>query len=166
MRCLSLSLSFSLSLSLWPRSAKGVRAHDDGVAGWRVNSTSTSAQMCDATHSYVWRDTFICATWRIHVSDMGWRIENTWTAAQMCDVTHSYVWRDIFTCVTWCTHMCDMGSRVENTRTSAQGCVPLCDVTRLDMRCAVFKFLKCVCVCGMKCVCVCVMWSKLYNCVP
>ena len=31
--------------------------------------------ICDMAHIYVWRDSFICATWLIH----------------MCDVTHSYV---------------------------------------------------------------------------
>jgi len=36
--------------------------------------------MCNVTHSYVWRDAFICVTWLLHV----------------CDMTHSYVWRDSF----------------------------------------------------------------------
>ena len=48
--------------------------------------------MCDMTHSYVWHDSFMCATWLIHT----------------CDMTHSYVWHDSFTCVTWLIHMCDM----------------------------------------------------------
>jgi len=33
---------------------------------------------CDMTHSHVWRDLFLCVTWRIH----------------MCDMTHSHVWHD------------------------------------------------------------------------
>jgi len=41
--------------------------------------------MCDMTHSYVWHNSFICATGHIH----------------MCDMTHSYAWRDLFVCVTW-----------------------------------------------------------------
>jgi len=48
--------------------------------------------MCDMTHSYVWHDSFICETWLIH----------------MCDMTHSYVWHDSFICVTWLIHMWDM----------------------------------------------------------
>jgi len=35
--------------------------------------------------SYVWHDSFISATWLIH----------------LCDMTHSYVWHDSFICVTW-----------------------------------------------------------------
>jgi len=63
--------------------------------------------MCDVTHSYVWRDSFICVTWLIHRCDMThscvWHdsfIGVTWLI-HMCDVTHSYVWRDSFICVTW-----------------------------------------------------------------
>jgi len=57
-------------------------------------------QVCDMTHSYVWRYSLLyatkagrlscmrvpskCATWRIH----------------MCDMTHSYVWHDSVICVT------------------------------------------------------------------
>jgi len=48
--------------------------------------------MCDVTHSYVWRDSFICVTWLIH----------------MCDVTHWYVWHYSSICVTWLIHMRDM----------------------------------------------------------
>jgi len=53
----------------------------------------------------VWRDSFTCVTWLIHV----------------CDVTHSYVWHDAFMshdvgcpvvailrCVTWLIHVCGM----------------------------------------------------------
>jgi len=38
--------------------------------------------MCDMTHSYVRHDSFICATWLIH----------------MCDMTHSFVMREWMTC--------------------------------------------------------------------
>jgi len=44
------------------------------------------------THSYVWHDSFMCVTWRIH----------------MCNMTHSYVWHDSFICVTWLIHTSDM----------------------------------------------------------
>jgi len=51
---------------------------------------------CDPFFVYVWRDSFICVTWLIH----------------MCVVTHSYVWHNSFTCVwhdlglwvTWLIH--------------------------------------------------------------
>ena len=33
---------------------------------------------CGMTHSHVWRDLFLCVTWRIH----------------MCDMTYSHVWHD------------------------------------------------------------------------
>jgi len=44
--------------------------------------------ICDMTHSYVWRGSFICVTWLFY----------------MCDVTRSYVWRDSFICVIWQIH--------------------------------------------------------------
>jgi len=56
--------------------------------------------MCDVTHSYVWRDSFICVTWLIHMC--------VTCLIQMCDVTHSYVWRVSFICVMWLIHMCDV----------------------------------------------------------
>ena len=60
--------------------------HDSFIcATWLIH-------MCDVTHSYVQRDSFICATWLIH----------------MCDMAHSYVWHGPFICVTWPIHMCDM----------------------------------------------------------
>ena len=42
------------------------------------------------SHLYVWRDSFICETWLIH----------------MCDITHSYVWHESFLCVTLLIHVC------------------------------------------------------------
>jgi len=47
---------------------------------------------CDMTHSYVQRNSFVCATWLIC----------------MCDMTHSYVRHYSFVCVTWLIHTCDM----------------------------------------------------------
>jgi len=47
-------------------------------------------QMCDMTHSYVWRDSVMCATWLIH----------------MCDVTHSCVYHHSFRRLTWHIHVC------------------------------------------------------------
>ena len=70
--------------------------------------------MCDVTHSSVWRDSFICVTWLIHMCDVThsyvWRdsfLGVTWLI-HMCDMTHSYVWHDSFLCVTWLIHMCDV----------------------------------------------------------
>jgi len=60
--------------------------HDSFIfATWLIH-------MCDMTHSYVWHDSFICEIWLIH----------------MCDMTHLYVWHDSFICVTWLIHTCDM----------------------------------------------------------
>jgi len=48
--------------------------------------------MCDMTHSYVPRDSFICATWLIH----------------MCDMTHTYMQHDSLICATWLILVCNM----------------------------------------------------------
>jgi len=82
--------------------------HDTFIcATWRIH-------MCDMTHSYLRHDTFICATWRIHMCDMTHSylrhdafICATWHV-HMCDMTHSYVRHDAFICATWRIHMCDM----------------------------------------------------------
>jgi len=87
--------------------------------------------MCDMTHSYVRRDSFLCQTRLLHMWDMtysfGWHgscaalsppIQTalksvclhmcvTW-CTHMCDMTHSYVWHDSSLCVTRLMHMCDM----------------------------------------------------------
>jgi len=53
--------------------------HDSFIrASWLIH-------MCDMTHSYVCHGSFICAAWLIH----------------MCDMTHSYVRHDSFICATW-----------------------------------------------------------------
>ena len=49
------------------------------------NPQDASPPINNMTYSYVRHDSFICATWLIH----------------MCDMTHSYVWHDSFICVTW-----------------------------------------------------------------
>ena len=77
--------------------------------------------ICDMTLSYMWRDSFICVTWRIH----------TWHASiqalsradvrhdsVICDMSLSYTWHESFIrdmhpyrrfreliCVTWLSHM-------------------------------------------------------------
>ena len=45
--------------------------------------------MCKMTHSYLWRDSFLCVEWLIHI----------------CDMAHSYVWHGSFICVTWLTYI-------------------------------------------------------------
>jgi len=47
--------------------------------------------MCDLASSYVWRDSFVCVTWLIH----------------MCDVTHLYEWHGSFTRVIWLIRVYD-----------------------------------------------------------
>jgi hypothetical protein len=48
--------------------------------------------LCLCRSSPLWHDSFICATWLIH----------------MCDMTHSHLRHDSFVCVTWLIHMCDI----------------------------------------------------------
>jgi len=88
-------------------------------------------QMCDMTHSCVWRDAFVCVSWLIHVwlCDMQGvchaLVSHTkllpyshvchdsficvpWLI-HICDMTHSYVWHDSFMCVPWLIrNKCDM----------------------------------------------------------
>ena len=77
------------------------------------------------THSHVWHDSFICATWLIH----------------MCDMTHSHVWHDSFTCGTWLIHVCDMiHSRVRHDSfICVTWLVHVCDMTRSRVRHDSFK---------------------------
>jgi len=58
----------------------------------RGSYESSPPCMCDMTHSYVWCDVFIRATWLIPT----------------CDMTYSHVWHDSFICVTWLIYICDM----------------------------------------------------------
>ena len=51
------------------------------------------------THSYVWRDSFICVTWLFHMCIM--THSYAWHDSFMCGMTHSYVWHHSFICVTW-----------------------------------------------------------------
>jgi len=48
--------------------------------------------MCDMTHSYVRHDSFVCATWLIHIPERGAR-DSTYVAMPtfiyMCDMTHT-----------------------------------------------------------------------------
>jgi len=54
---------------------------------WR--SLTRGMSVCDVTRLCVWHDSFICATWLIH----------------MCDMTHSYVRHDWLICATWLIHV-------------------------------------------------------------
>ena len=65
--------------------------------------------MCDMTHSYVWRDSFICVTWLIHTCD---------NLIHMCDKTRK--WRaSCCDCLIWASlHRLWMVSR--------DRCVALC----------------------------------------
>jgi len=66
--------------------------------------------MCDVTHSYIWRDSFICVTCLIHTCDMSrsyvWHAsQHTCRSLGIFDVTHSYVWHDTFVSVAWLIHL-------------------------------------------------------------
>jgi len=68
------------------------------------------------THSFVWRDSFICdmthwhewhdlcVTWLIHMCDMTHSF--VWRDSFICDMTHWHEWHDL--CVTWLIHLCDV----------------------------------------------------------
>ena len=63
--------------------------------------------MSGVTHSYVWRDSFICVTWLIQC--VTWLIPmRDMTHSNMCNRTHPIMQYDSFACVTWLIHMCDM----------------------------------------------------------
>ena len=57
--------------------------------------------VCDMTHSCVWHDSFIRMTWLIVWIRVTWR-------SHVCEVTHSYMWHCSFICVTWLIRMRDM----------------------------------------------------------
>jgi len=94
---------------------------------WLILMYDVTHHTCDVTHSYVWQDSFICVTWRIHMCDFTpshvWHdslcdfthshvLHDSFRCATwrmyLCDTTHSYVWNDWFIYVTWLTHMCDI----------------------------------------------------------
>ena len=60
----------------------------------------------DMTHSHVWLDSFIRATWLIHVWHDSF-IRVTWLV-YTCDMDYSYVWHNSFMRVTWLVCTCDM----------------------------------------------------------
>jgi len=78
---------------------------------WQVSRTGNNwSNICDMTHSYVWRDSFICRTWLIHMCNMtDWQVSwtgNNWR--NVCDMTHWYVRHESLICATWLIYMCDM----------------------------------------------------------
>jgi len=80
----------------------------ESIAKWRLRFWMCDVQMCDMTHSYVWRDSFICVTWLILcvftlLPQLRWHdcFTRVWRDLFICDVTYSHAWRDSFICVTW-----------------------------------------------------------------
>jgi len=66
------------------------------------NSNDTFVRVChdlficihmhDVTHSYLWRESYVCVTWLVY----------------MCSMTHSCVLRDLFNYASWLIRMRDM----------------------------------------------------------
>jgi len=92
---------------LWIHSAKGC------TNSWRYCWQLVMQWWCmcdmihlsDMTHSYVWHDSFICVTWRIHMCDM------TEMLLAIVNVVVVHVCHDSFTsvtCVLWFIHKWDM----------------------------------------------------------
>ena len=86
------------------------------------------------SHSYVWRDWFICITWLI----------------EMCDMTHSYVRHDSFICTTWLIHMHNMTQSYvrHDSFICAQWLIHVHDMTHLlachdSLRCATWLIHMC-----------------------
>ena len=66
--------------------------------------------MCDVTHSHVWRVEFVCVIWcthMFHMTHLHVRHDSFIQPIHVCDMTHSCVWHDSFICVTWRTHLRD-----------------------------------------------------------
>ena len=116
------SCSSEGSLSLGPllKRERSLVASSSGICvTWLIH-------MCDMTHSFVWRDSFICGTWRkalylntfsnAREASSRHRLVSVWHDSficvpwriHMCSMTHSYVWHDSSICVTWLIHVCDM----------------------------------------------------------
>jgi len=114
--------------------------------------------ICDVTHSYVWRDAFVCVTWRIHMWDMthsymgrdsirqAMLLNLMWYRIRMCDVTHSYVGHDSFIHGTWLNHPGDA------TETDVGEFLHLSPKSECD---SVLNLEVCVCVCVLQCTAVC-----------
>jgi len=68
--------------------------------------------MCDMTHWYLRHDSFICATWLIHMRDMtrSYQLCN-WSLSVERHDTHTndcwsvYEWHDSLICATWLLHI-------------------------------------------------------------
>jgi len=62
------------------------------------------------THSYAWRDSFICVT---HIDLANVDVSHVWDmtpsyVSVMCETSHSYVWRDLIVYATWNNYMYGM----------------------------------------------------------
>ena len=72
--------------------------HDSFIrATWLIH-------MCDVTHSYVRHDSFICATWLIHTCDM----THSHVSFSYANLTCMYAWHDSFICESWFLHIWDV----------------------------------------------------------
>jgi len=79
----------------------------------RLQPVTWLVHTCDMTHSYVWHDSFICATW---LATWLWCVcvcvcvrvcVDHDPMTPTCDMTRSYVWHDSFICVPWLVYLCE-----------------------------------------------------------
>jgi len=67
--------------------------HSQHTSGaWGALHAPSCIHICDMTHSYMWHDSFIYATWLIHICDMthSQHTSGAWGARVQIQVRHSY----------------------------------------------------------------------------
>jgi len=133
-----------------------------------VHLCNACTHMCDMTHSYMERDSFICVTWlihmthsflwhdSIHICDMTQSSRHTYMCCVVRPCTnkepaHTHVWHASFICGMWLMHMCDM-THSYDAFTCVTWLIHTCDATQSFIhtsmcRSAFHKYNTCLCTC-------------------